>query len=122
MVCINFTVSAGLHQAHYIQSVWGWEEVLALSFSRGDLASDQTNCFPAVKVIFFGPVAGSSFTLGTPFGPDLFKGVGATPKDPQHGGRIWVTNATIVFPMGYIQGVVGSILGPPALLLEPQPR
>ena len=77
--------------------------------------------FPAVEVILFHPISRGRLPLGSPFGPQLFEGVGEAPKNPQDRGGVGLTHPTLVFAVSYVQRVMGSILDAPALLFEIQP-
>ena len=72
-------------------------------------------------MILFGPVPRSGFTLGTSFGPDLFEGIGNASENPQNGRCDGLMNATFIFSMGDVQGVMSSIFDSPSLLFQTQP-
>jgi hypothetical protein len=72
-------------------------------------------------MILFGPVPRGGFTLGTSFSPDLFEGIGNASKNPQNGGGVGLMNATFIFSMGYVQGVMSFVFDSPSLLFQTQP-
>ena len=77
--------------------------------------------FPAVELVLFYPIPRSGCSLGPALSPDLFEGVGETAEEAQDGGGVGLPHPTFVFPVGDVQGVMGSILDAPALLFQGQP-
>ena len=76
---------------------------------------------PAVELVLFDPIPGSGGSLGPPLGPGLFERVGQTPEEAQDGRGVGLPHPTLVFPVGYVEGVMGSILDAPTLLFQGQP-
>jgi hypothetical protein len=72
-------------------------------------------------MILFGPVPRSGFPLGTSFSPELFEGIGNASKNSQNGCGVGLMNATFIFSMSDVQGVMGLIFDSPSLLFQTQP-
>jgi hypothetical protein len=76
---------------------------------------------PPVELVLFDPIPGGVGSLGSALSPGLLEGVGEAPEDAQDRSGVGLLHPTFVFPVGDVEGVVGSILDAPTLLFQGQP-